>query len=100
VRALSPFLPQNSAGVPGSAERWDRFGTTVRLADHTKDGRPELVVGAPGEDVAGDNRELGGIWVFKGTRTGPGLSSSYDVMAKSTGLTRDRDTNWSSILAP
>lgn len=98
--AGSRVITQNSAGVPGSAERWDLFGTTVRLADHTKDGRPELVVGAPGDDVSGDNRDLGGIWVFKGTRTGPSPGSSYNVMARSTGLLGAWGTNWSSVLAP
>ncbi|MFE7841675.1 FG-GAP-like repeat-containing protein [Streptomyces sp. NPDC057474] len=98
--AGSRVITQNSPGVPGVVEREDRFGATVRLAEHTKDGRPELVVGAPSEDAPGDNGEMGGIWVFKGTKTGPSLSSSYSVMGKAAGLSTARYNHWSSVLAP
>lgn len=85
-------LSQDTVGVPGTAERGDSFGRTVRLTDVTKDGRPELVVGAPGE-----NNGTGGIWVLKGSVTGPSPKSSYSVMGDKVGLPTEHYTNWSSV---
>ncbi|MET7664880.1 FG-GAP-like repeat-containing protein [Streptomyces sp. NPDC005373] len=98
--AGSYAITQNSTGVPGTAEHSDAFGTTVRFADLTKDGRADLVVGTPGEVAPGATRPTGGIWVFKGTSTGVSLGSSYSVMAGATGLPTTSDTNWSSVSAP
>ncbi|MET9921440.1 esterase [Streptomyces sp. NPDC006435] len=55
---------QNSARVPGTAEKGDRWGGQVRLADPNRDGRRGLLVSAPGENT-GD----GVVWVL---RAGPG----------------------------
>jgi hypothetical protein len=44
-------LTQRSAGVPGNAERGDRFGTSVSLG-YSQFG-DELAVGVPGENVGG-----------------------------------------------
>ncbi|WP_406331610.1 FG-GAP-like repeat-containing protein [Streptomyces sp. NBC_00203] len=90
--AGSTAITQDSAAVPGTAERDDRFGSTVRLADLTKDSRPDLVIGA-----AGENNQTGGIWVFKGTATGPSLKNSYNVMGNAVGLPEEHYTNWSSV---
>ncbi|MGW4393514.1 VCBS repeat-containing protein [Streptomyces sp. NPDC004685] len=98
--AGSYAITQNSTGVPGTAEYHDAFGTTVRFADFTKDGRADLVVGTPGENAPGATRSTGGIWVFKGTSTGLSLSGSYSVMAEAAGLPTTSDTNWSSVSAP
>jgi hypothetical protein len=98
--AGSYAITQNSTGVPGTAEHGDAFGTTVRFADLTKDGRADLVVGTPGELAPGATRSTGGIWVFKGTSTGVSLTSSYSVMAGSVGLPTTTDTNWASVVAP
>ncbi|MFE0672339.1 FG-GAP-like repeat-containing protein [Streptomyces sp. NPDC058867] len=53
---------QDTASVPGTAEKGDAFGTAVHLADTTGDGRAELFTGA-----AGENGSSGGVWVLKGT---------------------------------
>ncbi|MFJ6573553.1 integrin-like protein [Streptomyces sp. NPDC091292] len=44
-------LSQNSAGVPGTSEKNDRFGLAVATADLDGDGLSDLAVGAPGETV-------------------------------------------------
>ncbi|WAU78770.1 FG-GAP-like repeat-containing protein [Streptomyces sp. Qhu-G9] len=93
--AGSTTISQDSAAVPGAAEKGDTFGSTVRLADLTKDGRPDLVIGASGE-----NNSTGGIWVFKGTASGPAAKNSYSVMGNAVGLPKEHYTNWASVLAP
>ncbi|MEU9474527.1 FG-GAP-like repeat-containing protein [Streptomyces sp. NPDC048191] len=56
---------QNTAGVPGTAEAEDYFGSSVRLTDTNGDGRAELVAGAYGENT-GD----GAVWLLKSTTSG------------------------------
>ncbi|MFG2498479.1 FG-GAP repeat protein [Streptomyces sp. NPDC048441] len=65
---------QETAGVPGVAEEGDHFGTTVRLKDINKNGKADLATGATGEDI-GTTRDVGAVWVLRGTSTG--LTSSY-----------------------
>ncbi|MFI8535005.1 FG-GAP-like repeat-containing protein [Streptomyces aquilus] len=75
---------QNSASVPGTAERSDAFGAAVHLADTTGDGRAELWIGAPGE-----NSPAGGVWVLKGASplpTGTG-SAAFGPPALGLGTT-------------
>ena len=55
---------QNSARVPGTAEKGDRWGGQVRLTDPNRDGRHGLLASAPGENT-GD----GVVWVLP---AGPG----------------------------
>jgi hypothetical protein len=63
-------LTQNSTGVPGAAESGDRFGASVVVHDLNADGYSDLVVGAPGEDVSGDDGG-GSVTVVYGTASGP-----------------------------
>ncbi|WP_309059291.1 FG-GAP repeat protein [Streptomyces sp.] len=51
------LLTQNTAGVPGSAEADDAFGTSVASADLDRDGYADLIVGAPGEDTSNDTND-------------------------------------------
>ncbi|MCG7204336.1 FG-GAP repeat protein [Streptomyces arenae] len=74
---------QDTAGVPGASETDDFFGTTVSVGDIDKDGRPELFVGA-----AGENNDAGAVWVFPGGSTRPTASGSRVVTAPAVGLTQ------------
>ncbi|MFD0551450.1 FG-GAP repeat protein [Streptomyces rectiviolaceus] len=65
---------QETAGVPGVAEEGDHFGASVRLKDINKNGKADLATGATGEDIAA-TRDVGAVWVLRGTSTG--LTSSY-----------------------
>lgn len=56
---------QDTRGVPGVAEDGDAFGSAVTLLDHDRDGRPDLTVGAPGE-----NDSAGAVTTLSGAGTG------------------------------
>jgi FG-GAP repeat len=58
-------ITQNTAGVPGTAELGDGFGTTVRLLDINRNGYADLAAAATGED--GGN---GAVWALRGRPTG------------------------------
>lgn len=59
------WLSQDTEGVPGGAEKNDKFGYQVALLDLTRDGYSDLVVGGPGE-----NADEGSITVLRGRSTG------------------------------
>jgi hypothetical protein len=63
------FLNQDSAGVPGTAEKGDRFGTDVQVADVNGDGYADVVTGVPGEDL-GSVADAGAVVVLRGTAEG------------------------------
>ena len=61
-------ITQDSPGVPGNAEREDRFGAVTAFGDFNDDGCADLAVSSPGEN------EVGSVNVIYGSPTG--LSSS------------------------
>ncbi|MFH9061471.1 FG-GAP repeat domain-containing protein [Streptomyces coeruleorubidus] len=86
-------LTQATAGVPGTAEAMDYFGSDVLLADVTKDGRAEFTVSAGFEDEG-----IGSVTALRGSSTGPvtdgarsfgpgGLGQTRSYGAFGTGLT-------------
>jgi hypothetical protein len=78
--AGTKVFSQNTAGVPGTAERADRFGEAVTLLDGDKDGRADLVVGAPGE-----NAEAGSVWGFRSDASGVTTTGAVSFGAKALG---------------
>ncbi|GHD17979.1 hypothetical protein GCM10010313_47940 [Streptomyces violarus] len=75
---------QNTAGVPGSAETDDAFGSALSTADLDRDGYADLVVGAGREDTADGGTDSGLVEVLWG---GPkGLSGGA---ALATGKAHD-----------
>ncbi|AXE77957.1 FG-GAP-like repeat-containing protein [Streptomyces atratus] len=63
---------QDTANVPGAAEANDGFGGAAKPVDANRDGRTELVVGAPGE-----NAHAGSLWVFPTTASGVTAKGSF-----------------------
>jgi hypothetical protein len=66
--AGAQLVTQDSAGVSGTAETGDRFGTAI-ARDANGDGRAEVVVAAPGETVDGA-RAAGVVTALAGTPSG------------------------------
>ncbi|MFE5022706.1 esterase [Streptomyces sp. NPDC056656] len=60
---------QDSAGVPGTAERGDGWGTDLSVADTNGDGYADVAIGAAGEDI-GTVADAGAVWVLRGASTG------------------------------
>jgi hypothetical protein len=82
--AGSKVFSQNTAGVPGTAERRDYFSEAVTLLDADGDARADLVVGAPGE-----NANAGSVWAFRSTASGVTTTGSLAFGAKALGTTPD-----------
>ena len=68
---------QGSPGVDGAVESGDRFGAALALGDFDGDGRDDLAVGAPGEDIDA-TASAGAVNVLYGS--GSGLTSAGDQM--------------------
>ena len=62
------LLSQRGA-TPGKAQADDRFGEALATGDFDGDGRDDLLVGSPGEDVAGKT-DAGAFYVFAGSASG------------------------------
>lgn len=66
---------QNSSGINGAIETGDQFGWVLATGDFDNNGRDDLAIGVPGEDI-GDVRNAGAVSVIYGAVGG--LSSSDD----------------------
>ncbi|MEV6398317.1 FG-GAP repeat protein [Streptomyces sp. NPDC051907] len=78
--AVHATFSQNTAGVPGAAEKEDRFGAAVHPADLNADGYTDLVVGAPGEDV-GNATDAGMLTILWGSAAGLSTATAVDTGA-------------------
>ncbi|MEU6656180.1 FG-GAP-like repeat-containing protein [Streptomyces sp. NPDC046900] len=74
-------LSQETVSVPGTSAQGDGFGTTLAVGDLNRDGHPDVVVGAPGED-----HYRGAVWVLPGTSTHPTGKGSVELTAAKLGV--------------
>jgi hypothetical protein len=72
-------LTQNSPGVPGAAERGDRFGEVLAALSSG------VAVGVPGEDV-GSRADAGALWVLPAPGVIPAGAGPYLVTQDSPGI--------------
>ncbi|MFE7830070.1 FG-GAP-like repeat-containing protein [Streptomyces nigrescens] len=77
---------QDTSGVPGANESSDMFGDAIHLADHNKDGRADLSVGAGGE-----NSDDGAVWVLRGSTGGVTGTGAVSFGASSVGIGNSGD---------
>ncbi|GAA3964583.1 FG-GAP repeat protein [Actinomadura viridis] len=66
---------QSTSGVPGTDEPNDFFGTALAVGDVNGDGRADVAVGAPGEDIE-STADAGAVTVLYGTTTGLGTQNA------------------------
>jgi hypothetical protein len=66
---------QDSAGVLGGSEVNDAWGSALAAGDFNNDGRDDLAIGAPNENI-GNTQDAGSVNVLPGT--GSGLSATGD----------------------
>ncbi|MFC8197962.1 FG-GAP and VCBS repeat-containing protein [Streptomyces sp. NPDC057298] len=80
-------ISQAEAGIPGTPEAGDRFGSSVAPVDVNGDGVFELVVGASGESLTSDQLKDegtitvldGSAWNLKGTTVARGVSQYSSI---------------------
>ncbi|WGP10225.1 FG-GAP and VCBS repeat-containing protein [Streptomyces sp. SH5] len=80
--ADTKVIGQSTANVPGVDEQGDAFGGEVHVVAGAKGVPATLAVAAPGE-----NTDQGGVWLFKGSGTGPVTQGSVSFGEASLGVT-------------
>ncbi|MER6672238.1 VCBS repeat-containing protein [Streptomyces sp. NPDC000983] len=78
---------QDTSGVPSVSEKDDFFGTTVSVGDVNKNGRPELFIGA-----AGENNDTGAVFVLPGGSARPTGTGARVYTGPSLGLSQTNGT--------
>lgn len=79
--ADTKVIGQSTENVPGVDEKGDAFGGEVHIVAAAKSVPATLAVAAPGE-----NTGQGGVWLFKGSSSGPVASGSVSFGEASLGL--------------
>ncbi|MEU6272817.1 FG-GAP and VCBS repeat-containing protein [Streptomyces populi] len=77
---------QDTAGVPGSSENEDYFGSAVAAGDINGDGYADLAVGARGEDL-GTQRDAGSVTVLFGRAGGLSGTGAKSCTQDTSGIT-------------
>ncbi|MET8580417.1 FG-GAP-like repeat-containing protein [Streptomyces collinus] len=79
---------QDTEGVPGSSEAWDRFGQSVRLIDINNNGKADLVTGAGGENG------YGAVTILRGSASGLTTGSAKFIGARDVSVQGNGDFAW------
>jgi hypothetical protein len=87
---------QATAGVPGTDEAGDAFGAAVAVGDVTGDGRAEIAVGVPGEQV-GAVPGTGAVTLLAVRPGGPAGSAWHQEDAGVPGVAEDGDRFGSAV---
>jgi len=69
---------QSTAGIDGTAERLDRFGSSVTTGRFNGDLFDDIAVGVPGEDI-GTVADAGMVNLIFGSATGPVAAGNYGL---------------------
>jgi len=77
---------QDTAGVPGKAEKGDSFGYTVHLVDVDADGHADLAAAAYAEDDVS-----GAVWLLRGRTAGLTSRAAFVFGGKAIGAPYGRN---------
>jgi hypothetical protein len=83
--AGTQFMHQNTSGVLDSNEEDDGFGAALVSGDYNNDGRFDLAIGVPGQDVGGVNA-AGQLAILLGSVTGITTTGNQVWNVGSTGV--------------
>jgi hypothetical protein len=81
----SQFWSQNSPGINGASEDFDRCGASLASGDINRDGFADLIWGCPGEDV-GTANSAGAVNVLFGSAAGLTATGSRFISQDTAGL--------------
>ena len=82
--AAGPFhddfllFTQETVGIPEGAEEGDRFGFAITSGDFDHDGFDDLVIGAPGETLNGQ-QAAGWVVAIPGSASGPEAAAAFGL---------------------
>ncbi len=90
---------QSSPGVPGAAEKNDRFGAALSVGDYDDDGFADLAIGSPNEGING-LKKAGSVTVLRGGLAGLDADGALQLVAGVAGLVgaSERDDRLGSTL--
>ena len=96
----SQFWHQNLSGVADNVEAGDRFGAALAAADHTGDGRADVTIGAPTEDL-GAIADAGAVHLLRGAAGGLTATGSQYWNQNSSGVldSAESDERFGATLA-
>ena len=89
---------QATKGIPGKPEYRDGFGGAVALLDHDADGRVDLDVGAPGEDVGTEDGYKGAVTTLRGSGKSFTTKRSRTFTLKTLGYTQVGNEDFGRVL--
>jgi len=78
-------IHQNSSGIYGVSEAYDRMGSSLAAGDFNNDGADDLAIGVPGEDLY-NKFNPGMIHVIKGSSNGLTSSGNKTYHQNSSGV--------------
>ncbi|MFD4550674.1 FG-GAP-like repeat-containing protein [Streptomyces sp. NPDC058466] len=86
-------ITQDTAGVPGTGEKWDGFGWSLTSGDTNGDGYADVVIGSDSESL-GTKKHAGQVTVLRGSAsglTGTGSKSYSQDTANVPGTAESED---------
>ncbi|GAA2099417.1 FG-GAP-like repeat-containing protein [Actinomadura alba] len=72
------LVTQDTSGVPGTGEQGDGFGAGLAVGDLNGDGKGDVAIGAPGEDI-GTVADAGAFTVLYGTASGVTTAGAQQI---------------------
>ena len=85
-----PYIHQNTKGIAGVREAGDMFGDALSVNDFNNDGRADLAIGVPGEDLE-SIRDAGIVQVLYGNTSALLAPKSTQILSQRQGQAEYRD---------